>query len=268
MTATPQRSVFVRAAQYYLRLGLTPIPCQVRDKRPLVYWKRYQTGQPTEAQIRSWWTTTPAANLALVLGHGTFALDLDGAGAETLLEAAGVTLPGNAPRVRTGNGQHVYFASRGAVANRTRLLSTNGRKPQVDVRGDGGYVLSPPSVHPSGARYLWTVRLEMPLPPAPEALLHLVQAQSCPTAGHGEGRIASGERNHTLASLAGSMRRRGMSENAILAALLVENAERCQPPLAEAEVRSIVRSIARYAPATARAAADAFEVLVAQELKR
>jgi len=56
------------------------------------------------------------------------------------------------------------------------------------------------------------------------------------------------DRNGMLASLAGTMRRCGMGEPAILSALLVENAGRCVPPLAKAEVLRIVASIARYAP--------------------
>jgi len=60
--------------------------------------------------------------------------------------------------------------------------------------------------------------------------------------------IASGERNATLTSLAGSMRRRGMSTDAIEAALLAENAARCSPPLADGEVRGIATSVARYEP--------------------
>jgi hypothetical protein len=60
--------------------------------------------------------------------------------------------------------------------------------------------------------------------------------------------IPEGCRDSTLTSLAGSMRRRGFGENAIRAALLVENAERCRPPLPERDVAKIARSVARYRP--------------------
>jgi hypothetical protein len=79
------------------------------------------------------------------------------------------------------------------------------------------------------------------------------QAPACPSQTAPEGsRIPTGQRNATLASLAGAMRRRGASEGAILAALLAENAARCAPPLAEAEVRRIAASIARYTPSGQR----------------
>jgi hypothetical protein len=62
--------------------------------------------------------------------------------------------------------------------------------------------------------------------------------------------ISEGERNSTLTSLAGSMRRRGATEESIAAALLVENQARCQPPLPEQEVRAIAKSISKYPPET------------------
>jgi hypothetical protein len=58
-------------------------------------------------------------------------------------------------------------------------------------------------------------------------------------------------RKVTLTSMAGTMRRRGFGEKAMLAALLIENADRCQPRLDDKEVVTIVKSIARYAPSSA-----------------
>jgi len=64
-----------------------------------------------------------------------------------------------------------------------------------------------------------------------------------------DGPIGEGGRNKHLASLAGTMRRRGMSETAILAALVQENQEKCSPPLPDKELKTIARSVGRYAPA-------------------
>jgi hypothetical protein len=61
--------------------------------------------------------------------------------------------------------------------------------------------------------------------------------------------IPQGRRNSTLASCAGTMRRFGMSADAIAAALKVDNVARCEPPLDEKEVEKIAFSIGRYAPA-------------------
>lgn len=80
-----------------------------------------------------------------------------------------------------------------------------------------------------------------------------------------EGEITAQHRNTTLTSLAGTMRRRGMSEDAIAAALLAENENRCRPPLAESEVRGIAHSIAKKAPAVDAEAEAALADLAAGE---
>jgi len=81
---------------------------------------------------------------------------------------------------------------------------------------------------------------------------HLPDVQPKPGPRHtatGDGTIPNGQRNSTLASLAGTMRRRGMGEAAIRVALIEENAARCDPPLDDDEVRRIAESVGRYAPA-------------------
>ena len=99
--------------------------------------------------------------------------------------------------------------------------------------------------------YEWRVAPdESPIAPAPGWLLELLKPQN----GNGqapavEGDIPHHQRNMTLASLAGTMRRRGFSEKAIAAALLVENHDRCKPPMSDPDVRKIARSVARYEPA-------------------
>jgi hypothetical protein len=82
---------------------------------------------------------------------------------------------------------------------------------------------------------------------------------STPTGSKGHGgsqeweRITAGRRNVTLTSRAGSLRRLGFSPQAIEAALLVMNRERCDPPLPEAEVLGIAESVGRYPPGTTEA---------------
>jgi len=85
------------AALKYHSMGYYVIPCKAKDKRPLVEWKKYQNDPPSVEQIRSWWTTTPSANVAIVLGRGKFAVDFDGEGAVSLLEAKGIELPQRCP---------------------------------------------------------------------------------------------------------------------------------------------------------------------------
>jgi replicative DNA helicase len=85
---------------------------------------------------------------------------------------------------------------------------------------------------------------EFPYPKAPEP------------ARNDQGAIPTGSRNQILISLAGTMRRRGMSEEAIYNALLTENKKRCVPSLPESEVSAIAKSVTRYEPTAPIATAN------------
>ena len=201
-------------------------------------------------KVESWWSSYPEANVGVPTGevNGFFVLDVDPrhGGLESLaeLEDEHSALP-ETPKVRTGSGGlHYYFAyPEGGVRNSAGRLGKG-----LDIRGDGGYVLAPPSNHASGGSYQWEVDLSAPLADAPYWLLELVRAGGVRDYSAGEP-VAEGERETVLTSQAGAMRRRGMSQEAILAALAVENAERCKPPLTEADVERIAASVSRYAPA-------------------
>lgn len=216
-------------------------------------------GSKDPKQIESWWEKWPDANLGILTGQesGLLVLDVDGedgkASLQQLLAAHG-SLP-KTLRVKTGRtgtdgkrkGCHYYFrAPAGAAIRNSAGILGKG----LDIRADGGYVVAPPSLHPSGLLYQWLA----PEPPladmSPWMLAELAAAKPAPEAPRAQGEaIAEGGRNHALASLAGTMRRRGMTPAAIEAALVVENDTHCQPPLPASEVRNIARSVARYEPA-------------------
>ncbi len=200
-----------------------------------------------EAVIRKWWATWTEPNVAIATGSrsGVVVLDVDDRhdGSDSLRLLEEQVGPLLTAEVITGGGRHLYFRHDGAVRNAVGLAGL----PGLDVPGDGGYVVAPPSLHASGRHYQWDLA-ERPMAPLPPELARLFGSPR-PHASAAVGSvIIAGRRNSDLASLAGSMRRRGMTEDEIGAALLVVNA-RCNPPLAEAEVRNIARNIGRYAPA-------------------
>ena len=119
----------------------------------------------------------------------------------------------------------------------------------LDLKAEGGYVVAPPSLHASGRRYAWVDRGEG-IRVVPDWLAGIVNASKSHNGAQGplSETIPEGERNNTLTSLAGTMRRRNMSRDTILAALESENATKCAPPLADEEVAGIAASAARYEP--------------------
>jgi hypothetical protein len=199
---------------------------------------------------------------ALVLGRGTFAVDLDGGdAAERRLADHGIVLP-PAPRSQTAKGAHVFLAADGPVPDRVGLLRAPDGTAAVDIRGRG-IVVAPPSIHPTGARYEWVVPFQLPLPPAPPALLALIrgarpdhgsapEGAPDPIAGVGAswvlealGGTPEGQRDATCTRLAGYLLGKGLDAETATALLTGSFARRCTPPFPAAEVRKCVESIAK-----------------------
>ncbi len=204
------------------------------------------TDATTDAhQIREWGATFPDANVGLVMGvaAGVVAADEDGPkGAEALL-----ALCGNPPTVTnlTARGRHLLFAHPGRpVPPKVRLA------PDLDIRGDGSYIVAPPSFHRTGIRYRWDRENGLgprdcdPAPFPPALLARLAPSAVQPAATIGP--IPEGERNASLCRLGGAMRRYGCATSTILEALTAENDLRCQPPLAHGELERIAASVGRY----------------------
>ena len=121
------------------------------------------------AVIESWWRTSPHANPAVrtggrPAGAGVIVLDIDpahyGNASLTQLVVVHGPLPATLEVLTGGGGRHLYFAHAGLpVPNSAGRLG-----PGLDIRGDGGYVLVPPSVHAAGGRYRWVQRTLRALP--------------------------------------------------------------------------------------------------------
>lgn len=223
--------------------------------------------------IRQWFTNWPAANIGLLTGivSGFWALDIDPRhggddSLERLREIHG-PIPHTVQSLTGGGGEHWFFTHPGAAV--TIGNSVEALAPGLDVRGDGGYVVAPPSLHENGRLYAWEGSSgpdEVPLAEAPRWLSELVRGRPTRVPSPAERdaagsliKIAEGARNRSLFSLGGYMRRRGFSEASILAALLKTNAESCNPPMDPAEVRVIAWSAAKYQPGDPMAAAPSVQ---------
>ncbi len=133
----------------YVSMGLSVIPLKPHGKEPLYSWKDYQKRRATEQEVRQWWTTVPNANIGIVTGKisNLAVIDLDGL--EGLKSASELRLTSSVISL-TGNGKHLWYRNAGAtVQNAVRTY------PGIDIRGEGGYVVAPPSVSSNGRRYRW-----------------------------------------------------------------------------------------------------------------
>jgi predicted P-loop ATPase len=211
-----------------------------------------------EAQIALWSQRFPACNWAVRTGEesGIFVLDVDGkAGAQSLAALEQTHGDGwlQTLRGKTPHGTHVYFRYPTLAKGFKVKCSAGEVAAGLDIRGAGGYVLVSPSKLPDGD-YAWAN--DLAIANAPDWLLELVLVKEQPPSpqapsadGHGDV-IPAGKRNVTLTSLAGTMRRRAMSPDAIEAALLKEN-KKCRPPLSADEISRIAGSVGSYPPAMA-----------------
>jgi putative DNA primase/helicase len=187
---------------------------------------------------------------------GFVGIDIDGpAGEELLAEKSGGDVP-ETLEFRTGGGRRrlLYGIPEGAKLRTTYETPEPGQ--ELRFQSQGAQTVAPPSRHPNGGRYVWreghapgAIELAM----APAWLVKELETKAAAGTRRAvklakEEMIPDGARDATLTSLAGTMRRRGMSQGAIEAALLEENASRCDPPLEESQVKKIARSVAGYPP--------------------
>ena len=132
----------------YAKRGLSVIPCAA-DKKPLISWLPYQEKRATEDEIRTWWGKYPNANIGIVTGliSGITVLDCDSADAITKFQEV---YKGTTAHAKTPRGVHYYFKYEPGIRNTVKIAGLD-----LDIRGDGGYCVAPPSVNSEGLSYTW-----------------------------------------------------------------------------------------------------------------
>jgi hypothetical protein len=284
----------LRIALEHAARGRRVFPCDPQNKRPSISKRDggngFKDATTDPATIRQWWARYPTAIVGMPTGArtGVFVVDVDvkegKVGEDTLAQIQQVfgRLPDTIETMTATGGRHLFFRhprDGREVPNKAGRLGSgqevwgrdgypavpfqrapNGQLivPDVDIRGDGGYVILPGSVMLDGSGYVWEGSSDpdegAELAEAPAWLLALVTLD--PTAdvtgvvsgAESGAAIAAGGRNEFLYRLGCSLRAKGLSEAAIVAALLAENAARCTPPLPETEVRASALSAASKPP--------------------
>jgi hypothetical protein len=140
-------------AMFYISNGLSVIPIKPRDKVPLIKWENYQREPPSIVEVRKWFDGTDN-NIAIVCGKvsgNLVVVDFDDVELyEEFLKGLDGELKDiveNTWLVKTGKGYHVYLRVNSDKPIRTRRFG------KIDIKGEEGYVVAPPSIHPSGKRY-------------------------------------------------------------------------------------------------------------------
>jgi hypothetical protein len=260
LKSAPARSMFKKACDLAIR-GLRIFPVEPGGKLPLVKeWQRRAT--TNEEQIHRWWERWPQANIGFATGGSMMVVDVDprhsgDASLTQLIEAHG-PLPETLEVKTGGGGTHIYFD----VPEGVEIRNSAGKLGEgLDIRGDGGFVVAPGSIHASGRAYeiskdapnamcpAWIIEklTAEPTTKAPN-VREFRERESTPSIGPP---ISEGSRNDQLFKIGCGIWGKGETAHVadLHARLRETNAKRCLPPLDDSEVARIASSVAaRYMP--------------------
>lgn len=247
-----EASRFEEALALYRQWGLSMIPLPYRSKKATINWKQYQERPPTEEELNGWFRKGEQWNVGLVCGsvsQNLVALDFDDGKAfwefaERFRAVRGVDVHEQTPVVSTSRGYHVYL--------RTRTLVKTHKFAKGEVRGEGSYVVAPPSVHADGSIYE-LVNPEVDILVVGDLREVGIEVDGKEETSHEDSSwvaealqgVPEGQRDATCIRLAGHYKAKGLCCEETLTLLRVW-AEKCHPPFSPKEVEKCVRSSYRY----------------------
>lgn len=221
--------------------GSRVFPLRPGTKRPLT--KHGHLDATTHRASIEWvWSAYPNANIGLPTGDGVVVIDIDPRHGGEVDPSWPTTLKAATP----SGGFHLYYRAGCAVP-----CSVGRVAPGVDVRGEGGYVVAPPSATKDGR---WSWLRDDALAEIPAELLAAALASPASEGGYGDGRglrfapreqVGEGGRNDYLARYAGWLHAAGNHPGEVSLLLARENATVCQPMLSDREVARINESIGK-----------------------
>lgn len=241
------------AAIEYAEAGFAVFPCERDSKEPATR-HGFKDARRDPDVIGRVWRDNPNLNIGIATGAmsgGVFVVDVDNHngvdGAQYLLEwqQEHGDFPETACATTGSGGTHYFFRAPNGMSVKSAAHVIDG----VDIRGDGGYIVAPPSVHPNGNRYEWDLHYEeYPIAMANESVMALVNNNGAQESHRFElpDEIKKNKRNDTLFKYAASLQSRGLEDSAIIASVSDANAARCRPPLSKPEVAKIVKSALGY----------------------
>ena len=233
----------------YADIGLAVFPLKPKDKRPATE-NGCKAATTDSRQIETWWSRWPNANIGIATGSvsgGLVVIDLDvdkdkginGYESLAIWQKENGELPETWTSI-TGRGGYHYIYIDGAT-NRNRAGLYDG----IDIRGEGGYIVAPPSIHPNGRQYEWEQGPgDCEIAKADNRVMNFLMG---PVPENWEKQsfqepemIPAGERTSTMIRLIGSLKAKGLDDEAIKAAARAENAKKWVPPLTDQELEKTV----------------------------
>jgi len=235
-----------RWIKFYRSLGWTVLPTTPGEKRVLYKWKKYQTCKPSDVEWNNWLRERKDWNLALVCGSasGVVGFDLDGPkSTENFFSIMGDFPP--TCSYRTSRGTRWLFSCEGFVKSKI----WGSVEDRVELLGDGRLAILPPSIHPNGGLYKWCAKSSVS-----DVGLGKLNLATSPTKPQDRvcgvedwAVIPEGWRNLKLFQYAVSLRKRGCPKLDVRDFILSMNERRCETPLNDVEVYSILASADKYA---------------------
>lgn len=237
----------LEAALLYIKSGYSIIPLQPRDKKPIrgFSWAKFNEAPATETEVKEWWTKYPDANIGLITGSvsGVVAIDIDTWKGGSL-EQVRAALPTGLISQTGSGGYHLIYDYPYLNNEPIRNKVTRG----VDIRGDHGYIVVPPSIHENGKEYKWIktesrtifdqTKLERFFPdlveskPSDNWISDLMRG------------VTHGGRNDACAKLSGYYASKGIPKD-ITKTLLISWNSKNEPPLTGEELNRTVESVYR-----------------------
>lgn len=247
---------YLKAALYYAtKYHWAVFPVSEKTKKPLTP-HGCKDAKKDPGAIRAWWKKYPMAAIGIATGSASnlIVIDedvdddkgLDGYQEVSRWERENGSLPETVRAITGRGGAHMYYHYTGNdINNRAGILEG------VDVRGEGGYVIAPPSRHPNGTDYSWEMPPnETPLAEVDDVVLRFLEIGKN---GGGESQefavpetIEAGHRNDVLFRLACSLQAQGLPDDAIRSAVEKTNQDKCVVPLDSDEVNVILSSALNY----------------------
>lgn len=227
----------------YWDYGWSLLPVKPEDKRPYTQnWLQYTKQKANFNMVNEWFTHLSGAGVGVVTGRVSDLVVLDVENyCETPINELLSKYPTNLISKTGSGGYHLFYRyppNKGRVANRVGLF--NG----IDLRADGGFIVLPPTLHPSGNKYEW---VQEGIPGLfPNELLDVQAVSSNQEMWIQEilRGVAEGGRNDACARLCGYFFKKGIAED-IVGAILNEWNEKNDPPLPQSEIQTTINSIKR-----------------------